>query len=126
MQGEIDFPKKGGYYKNMTTLSPHEEKSLHSFKKKLQALLGSRLLDLKLFGSRAKGQGNEFSDLDVLVVVSDWDWALKREIFDLAWECYWEWDVDLSPLVLTPKEWEELKGLERHIAADIEKYGAPL
>ena len=110
----------------MTKLSPLEEKTLTAFKEKLQKHFGDQVISLRLFGSRAMGKGDEYSDLDVLVLVRQWDWKMKREIFDLAWECYWDHDIDISPLVLSEKEYEELKGLERNIAKDIEAYGMPL
>lgn len=110
----------------MDTLSPLEKKALQDFKEKLQKNFGTKLLSIRLFGSRAKGEGDEFSDLDVAVVVQSWDWPMKREIFDLAWECYWEHNVDISPLVLSRQEMEELKSLERQIAKDIETEGIAL
>jgi predicted nucleotidyltransferase len=110
----------------MEILSPLEMKAVRKFKEKLQKAFGAKIVVLKLFGSRAKGRGDEFSDLDVAVIVTDWDWQMKRQIFDLAWECYWEDDVDISPLVLSQKEYDELKSLERNIARDIERYGVTL
>ena len=105
------------------TLTPLEMRSIRLFKQALQKRFKNKIITLKLFGSRARGNGDEFSDLDIAVIVTDWDWAMKREIFDLAWERYWKEDVDISPLVLSQMEYEELQSLGRNIAKDIEQHG---
>jgi len=110
----------------MVTLSPLEQKALSAFKERVLKEFQHQILSFKLFGSRARGKGNEFSDLDVLVVIRQPDWSMKRKILDLGWECYWEYDVDISPLVLSENEYNELKGLERNIIKDVEKFGVVL
>jgi predicted nucleotidyltransferase len=59
-----------------------------------------RLLGLKLFGSRARGEGRDDSDLDVLVDVRDVTTDERGAILDLAHDLGLEADLVLSPLVL--------------------------
>jgi len=52
-----------------------------SFKEVVQSLIGehgSKIVGVALFGSAARGEGNERSDLDFLVVVREWPWSLER------------------------------------------------
>ncbi|HIJ94724.1 MAG TPA: nucleotidyltransferase domain-containing protein [Desulfuromonadales bacterium] len=44
------------------------------------------LVDFKVFGSRARGDADEYSDLDVFIEVEAIDKELKDKITDIAWE----------------------------------------
>lgn len=43
------------------------------FKRELQRIYGDRLKGVFLYGSRARGEADPESDVDVLVVLDDWD-----------------------------------------------------
>ena len=64
------------------SLTQIEDEGLERFKGALQSLLRDNLLSLRLFGSRARGEGTEESDLDVLVIVKEKDRALCRRIVE--------------------------------------------
>ena len=59
------------------------------------------------FGSRAKGMGTEFSDLDVCVVVPRLDEAVDQAIIDAAWEVGFEHDVVISTVTYSKEEFEQ-------------------
>jgi predicted nucleotidyltransferase len=48
-----------------------EQQALHRFKTVLESLLADNLISLRLFGSRARGEGTDESDLDVLIVLRE-------------------------------------------------------
>ncbi len=57
--------------------------------------------DVRVFGSRARGDAREGSDLDVLVVVDQLDHETELFISDCAWEAGFPDDIVLIPIVLT-------------------------
>ena len=59
-----------------------EQQGLEGFKAALQSLRGENLVSLRLFGSRARGDASEDSDIDVLVVVQKKDRKLCRRIVE--------------------------------------------
>lgn len=66
------------------------------------------LIDFKVFGSRARGDADEYSDLDVFIEVETLDRELKNKISDIAWEVGFYNDcIHISPLVFTRYELEE-------------------
>jgi predicted nucleotidyltransferase len=66
------------------------------------------LVDFKVFGSRARGDADEYSDLDVFIEVETLDKELKDKISDIAWEVGFYNDcIHISPLVFTRYELEE-------------------
>lgn len=44
------------------------------------------LIDFKVFGSRARGEADEYSDMDVFIEVESLDKKIKEKISDITWE----------------------------------------
>jgi len=66
------------------------------------------LVDFKVFGSRARGDADEYSDLDVFIEVETLNKELKDKISDIAWEVGFYNDcIHISPLIFTRYEIEE-------------------
>lgn len=62
---------------------------------------------LALFGSRARGDEDRDSDMDVLVVVDHLDRNTEDFISDCAWEAGFAEGVVVVPVTYTREEWEE-------------------
>ena len=60
-----------------------------------------KIHELKVFGSRARGDANPESDLDVLVVVEQLDHTIERYISDCAWEAGFPEDVIVMPVAIS-------------------------
>ncbi len=96
---------------------------------KLKALLSSRvrLHQAFLFGSRARGDADSYSDMDVLIVLdSPVDEQARKAVGDCAWEAGFEHGIVVVPVVFSREEWEN--GPERHslLAQAVENEGVPL
>lgn len=87
---------------------------------------GDALVDVRLFGSCARGEMREDSDVDVLVVLQAVDWRIKRDVIELAARIGLEHDVLLSPTVLDRETFEHWRAQERLFVMDIEREGLPL
>jgi len=64
------------------------------------------LLDFRIFGSRARGDADEQSDMDVFVEVERLDKKLKEMILDSAWELGFNNLMVIAPLIFTRNELE--------------------
>lgn len=100
--------------------------ALTALREKLNRLLGGRLEKLVLYGSRARGDHDPESDVDVAIIVNELDRPLKEMILNLVADIELEHLVPLSTLVLSVGSYKELLERERRIAWDIEKDGIPL
>ena len=59
-----------------------------------------------LFGSKAKGQSDAYSDIDLLVVVSrNLHWREEKAIVNALFDIGVEYDVIFSPLFASSEEW---------------------
>ena len=74
------------------------------FKRRAAAL--APILQFCVFGSRARGDAAEGSDLDVFLVVDHIDADLREKISEVAWEVGFENDVVLSTFVVTVEQLE--------------------
>ena len=63
-----------------------------------------QLVDFRVFGSRARGEADEYSDMDVFVEVERLDPDLKERLLDIAWEVGFENLIVISPLIFTRDE----------------------
>ena len=107
-------------------LTPAEKGALERFVKAVRAEFGDRVERLVLFGSRARGEGHEESDVDVLVLVRGVTWQERYRIIDFATDIWRDTWIDISPLVRTPEDFAELERRELLIAEDINREGIPL
>jgi predicted nucleotidyltransferase len=74
------------------------------FKRRAAALVP--ILQCCVFGSRARGDATDGSDLDIFLVVDHLDAGLREKISEVAWEVGFENDVVLSTfLSLRPSSW---------------------
>jgi predicted nucleotidyltransferase len=89
-------------------LSLHEMEAIEAFMQRLLAACGQDVIDVRLFGSKARGQARPDSDLDLLVLVDRSDYALKHDILWLAAEISLAYDVLLSPRVIPYAAWHEM------------------
>jgi uncharacterized protein len=79
--------------------------AIAEFASRLREALPDNVLDIRLYGSEARGTASEDSDIDVLVVVqpqSERD-SLQTRIVDIAFDVNLAFDVFISPFVITPE-----------------------
>ena len=65
-----------------------------------------QIVDFCVFGSRARGDAMEDSDMDVFIEVENLDKDLKERVQDAAWEVGFENFMVISPLIFTRDELE--------------------
>ena len=86
-------------------LTPKEKKALKEFKKELEKKLKTNLVQMVLFGSKARGDARKDSDIDVLIVVKRKGEATINFIFDKKIEINSKYDIYISPKIYSKKEY---------------------
>ncbi|HEY3822681.1 MAG TPA: nucleotidyltransferase domain-containing protein [Polyangiaceae bacterium] len=105
---------------------PRAAAAARELKARVGDRFGGRLLELRLFGSYARGDWGADSDVDVLVVVDGLTHAERREVSDLAEDVYFQTLVRVSPLALSGDEMHTLRAREYLIATEIARDGVPV
>lgn len=75
---------------------------VYLFSTQLKKILGNRLSKVILYGSYARGDYHENSDIDIMVLVKMSGSEIKQienEIYDLAFEIELETGINISPVI---------------------------
>ena len=75
---------------------------MEDFAKNARKILGNSLDSVIVYGSYARGDYSEFSDIDVMLLVSLGDEDIKKisdQISDLAFDFMMKYGVDISPVI---------------------------
>ena len=101
-------------------------RALSVYAAELRRRHGAALIDLRLFGSFARGEADEESDVDVAVVLEHVDWRTRGAVIDLATDTGLPFNLRISPTVFDRETWERWRREERPLVMDIEREGVPL
>ena len=75
---------------------------MQQFASSLKKLLGNTLDSVIVYGSYARGNYSELSDIDVMILVTLTEEKIKKisdEISDMAFEYLMKFGVDISPVI---------------------------
>ena len=93
-------------------IHPITKKALDLFVERVKEHEGDNLLKIILFGSVARGEANEDSDIDVLVILKECNYEKSREISDISVDVMQEMDFDDNAYIqVLPISLESSKGL---------------
>lgn len=80
-------------------------------KEKLQNEFGVNVVEVILFGSRLTGKANEYSDYDVLIILSKKpSWDQKRKISEICYDIELQNDILIDSHILSESELHSLRG----------------
>ena len=91
----------------LARLRQNERAALLDYVARLREKFGDRVQHVILYGSRARGEGDTESDLDVLVVVDDGNGRFHDAVADEAVEPWLQHNALLSPIVWSRDDFEQ-------------------
>ena len=107
-------------------LPPHLRPPLSALRDGLAAVFGERLREVRLFGSYARGEANEHSDVDALVLIDGLAPGEVAAVSDVATQVALKFDILLAPLPLSAAAFAQMLVSGRRLARDIQQQGASL
>ena len=107
-------------------LPPLVQRALTRFRERVRAEVGDELLSLRVFGSYARGEAHEESDVDVCVVLRTVPWEKRRAILDHAADIFLDLEVEISPTILSEEQVLTWRRQDRPLVRDIDREGIPL
>lgn len=107
----------------MPSLPPRVATVARRYREALSAAFPGRTRSVRVFGSMARGEAHEDSDVDILVILDGASFAERGRAIDLATELGLAEGLVFAPIVLTPDEWAELVNRERALPREIDRDG---
>lgn len=111
---------------------PKEKKSMTNKEKtvlsKFKEILSKRLpaYRVMLFGSRARGDAEECSDMDIIVITDSLDKEIEDYISDCAWEAGINEGIVVCPISYSTQEWESSLNQQSHFAKSVRRDGVTI
>lgn len=68
----------------LSRLDPEERRWVEEFRERIREALGPHLRDLRVFGSKVRGDDRDESDIDLLVLVDEKERELAGQVVDIA------------------------------------------
>ena len=99
----------------MSKLKKQEKEALQTFVNYLEESIPDKVENISLFGSKARGDSQRNSDIDVLVILDKDDRKLRREIITKAARISLEYDLLLSPRVIGVERWRKMRGFSLYL-----------
>lgn len=89
-------------------LQPNEQAALHDFVARLFQQGDGRIVGVWLFGSKARGDFEPDSDLDLLIVLEEADWSIRDRVHLMAARVSLEHDVLINTHLLSGAGWARM------------------
>jgi len=84
---------------------PNQYKAVTKLKKRVNAVFD--IVEMVIFGSIVRGESDNESDLDILIVTKlPMERAIRHQITDIVCEINLEYDTNLSTLVIDQTAWQ--------------------
>ena len=110
--------------KHTPLLMENEQIAIKSLREELSKRFN--LIDLRLFGSKARGEATSESDIDVMIEVEEVGFETRSQIYDIVFEINLENETFLSPTIFNKREIEKGIMSESPIYKIIQEEGIPL
>ncbi|MBE0477817.1 nucleotidyltransferase domain-containing protein [Candidatus Aerophobetes bacterium] len=106
-------------------LKENEKKALHELKRRLLKKFPDA--EIILYGSKARGDSDEESDIDVLVLLGrEVNNTLEEEIFSISFKIELNYDVIFGIIVYPQKFWDSPLGKAMPLHWNVDKEGIPI
>jgi len=88
-----------------TVMHKKDYSAARALKEKLAEAV--QLVDFRVFGSRARGDNDEYSDMDVFIEVECLTKEEEKKILAIVWEVGFEHFLFISPIIFSRREIED-------------------
>lgn len=107
----------------MLRLTAEEQTWLETYRDVLREQFPGLVQDIIIFGSKARGTARPDSDFDIVLVIREGDWHLKKAVMLPGYDLSIGTDVVPSLQVYTVAEWQQLQERQSVFREAVERDG---
>ncbi len=107
-------------------LTPRDAAAVKDYITRIRKSFPHRILAVALFGSKARGDADAESDIDLLVLVDVEDRALRSALWRIASRVSLKHNVVISVLVFDRAHWAEMRHIRMPLYRAVVADGVPL
>jgi predicted nucleotidyltransferase len=111
---------------SLSHLTSNEWTAVAEYVDRIQRRFPNRVLAVMLFGSKARGDADTESDIDLLVLVDVETTQFRSELWLIASDVSLDYNVVLSPRVFGQARWDESRQIRLPLYRAIVADGIPL
>ncbi len=105
---------------------PEVQAALMAYVQRVAAEYAEEIVSITLYGSQARGEATEESDIDLFIVIRHDTPALREALADLAWEIQFEHGVVISDIIRSVEQLEHMRAMRFPYYQHIEEEGVLL
>ena len=90
---------------NLHALSAHDRRAILGLTEDFFSRFGNQVLQIRLFGSKTRGDDKADSDIDLLILTAHEEWAPKHELLTRGARLSLDYDVLFNLYVISQERW---------------------
>jgi predicted nucleotidyltransferase len=110
----------------LSHLTPNEQEAIREYLSRVREEFGNRILSASLFGSKARGDDDIESDIDLLLLVDDEDATFRSHLWATASDVSLEHNLVLSVRVFAEARWAATRRMRLPLYRAVEAEGITL
>ncbi len=99
---------------------------MKDFLARIRSEFGDQTREAMLFGSKARRDSTDYSDIDVLLIIADETWRVKDDITNISADISLEYDVLLDVRVIGAARWQYMAEIRAGLYRQIAREAIPL
>lgn len=107
-------------------LSPKEKKAVREFIRAVRLAYGDQIQRAALFGSKVRGDGTKYSDIDILLIVADEKWKYRQPFSVILSDIALKYDVEIDARVISAARWQHMKDVQAGLYKNISRDAVPI
>jgi len=107
-------------------LAPKEKKAVREFVRTVRLSYGDKIQRAALFGSKVRGDDTKYSDVDILLIITDEKWRFRQPMSVILSDIALKYDVALDVRVISAKRWETMKNMQAGLYQNISRDAVPI
>lgn len=107
-------------------LQPNEQEAIITLSVALSQMLHSNLVDLYLFGSKARGDFSAESDIDLLIILRQLNADSRWLVRSIAADCSLQYDVLFNTHLYEQERWQSIVAHQDTLWREVQRDGVSL